>query len=235
MKRNRLPRLTALCALMVVSSLACGPTHHRIGSASRSVRSATQRIEDKVDRLITGQEITHDLLDELLGLARKQGSGEITLFFGAGNGNLRPGSDEHRRLVRFLDQLAVQSSGRKIVLVCVGSASAPGWLKLNQRLSQRRAQTTAAEIERYLVNHPHKVKKATGSGARNSPVKAGWRINRRYQSVRVIAVFEPALSDASRTPDQSWDESAPVESAAAPPSPTGRVIALTAPRSPPTG
>jgi hypothetical protein len=59
-------------------------------------------------------------------LSNEQGSGQITLFFPTGSAELRQGSEQHERLIRFLDYLSRESRGREVLFVLIGSASAAG-------------------------------------------------------------------------------------------------------------
>jgi hypothetical protein len=61
-------------------------------------------------------------------LSNEQGSGQITLFFPTGSAELRQGSEQYERLIRFLDYLSRESRGREVLFVLIGSASATGSL-----------------------------------------------------------------------------------------------------------
>ena len=130
-------------------------------------------------------------------LSQQQGSGEITLFFPSGSANLAQGSLQYQRLINFVDYLSRNSRGRKILLVMIGSASATGSVSINQRLSQERSQAPEPTIDQYLVNDPHQFFKVYGIGDMYSPKNVSLQEDQRYQSVRIIAVYDtnqiPAL------------------------------------------
>ncbi len=129
-------------------------------------------------------------LGMLEDISKRQGSGEITIFFKTGSAALPKGSMEYRRLVRFLDYLARESHGRKILLVSIGSASAFGNPRVNARLARRRAKAPVAAIERYLVNTPHEFYQVYSVGDRYSPRDVPMQVQKNYQHTRIIAVFE---------------------------------------------
>ena len=136
-------------------------------------------------------------LQMLEHLSQQQGSGEITLFFPSGSANLAQGSLQYQRLINFVDYLSRNSRGRKILLVMIGSASATGSVSINQRLSQERSQAPEPTIDQYLVNDPHQFFKVYGIGDMYSPKNVSLQEDQRYQSVRIIAVYDtnqiPAL------------------------------------------
>jgi outer membrane protein OmpA-like peptidoglycan-associated protein len=123
-------------------------------------------------------------------LSNEQGTGEITLFFPTGSHEIRPGQEQHTRLVTFLDYLARQSRGRKVLFLLIGSASATGNPQVNERLSRERAAAPEPIIDQYLVNIPHQFFKVYGLGDIYSPKNAPLTQEQRYQNVRIIAVYE---------------------------------------------
>jgi hypothetical protein len=123
-------------------------------------------------------------------LSKEQGTGEITLFFPIGATRLPLQSEDHRRLVTFLDQLSPDSRGRKVLFVMIGSASAIGDRRLNERLSRERAEAPEPIIDQYLVNVPHQFFKVYGLGDTYSPKHVSLTEDQRYQNVRIIAVYD---------------------------------------------
>ena len=136
-------------------------------------------------------------LQVLEHLSQQQGTGEVTLFFTTGTTSLPQGSLQYQRLINFVDYLSRMSRGRKILFVMIGSASATGSMSVNQKLSQERAQAPEPIIDQYLVNVPHQFFKVHGIGDMYSPKHVSLQEAQRYQSVRVIAVYDtdqiPAL------------------------------------------
>jgi outer membrane protein OmpA-like peptidoglycan-associated protein len=136
-------------------------------------------------------------------LSNEQGTGQITLFFPTGSAELRQGSEQGERLIRFLDYLSRDSRGREVLFVLIGSASATGSLQTNERLSRERSQAPEPIIDQYLVNVPHKYFKVYGLGDILSPKGATLTVDQRYQNVRIIAVYQtdqvPVLPAAQRS------------------------------------
>jgi outer membrane protein OmpA-like peptidoglycan-associated protein len=130
-------------------------------------------------------------------LSQQQGTGEITLFFPTGSARLASSGFQYDRLINFLDFLSRDSRGRKLLFVMIGSASATGNMAVNQRLSRERAEAPEPIINQYLVNVAHEVYKVYGIGDAYSPKNTTLQEDQRYQSVRIIAVYEtdqiPAL------------------------------------------
>jgi outer membrane protein OmpA-like peptidoglycan-associated protein len=136
-------------------------------------------------------------------LSNEQGTGQITLFFPTGSAELRQGSEQGERLIRFLDYISRESRGREVLFVLIGSASATGSLQTNERLSRERSQAPEPIIDQYLVNVPHKYFKVYGLGDMLSPKGATLTVDQRYQNVRIIAVYQtdqvPVLPSAQRS------------------------------------
>jgi hypothetical protein len=65
-------------------------------------------------------------LSMLEQLSNEQGTGQITLFFPTGSAELRQGSEQGERLIRFLDYISRDSRGHEVLFVLIGSASATG-------------------------------------------------------------------------------------------------------------
>jgi outer membrane protein OmpA-like peptidoglycan-associated protein len=129
-------------------------------------------------------------LEMIEKLSQQQGTGEITLFFPAGSARLPSSGEQYDRLINFLDFLSRDSRGRKVLFVMIGSASATGNMSFNQRLSRERADAPEPIINQYLVNVPHEFHKVYGLGDTYSPKNVSLREDQRYQSVRIIAVYE---------------------------------------------
>ncbi|MEL6347812.1 MAG: hypothetical protein AAFV53_32200 [Myxococcota bacterium] len=171
-------RLFGVVSLLLAFSLACvnpGATHRRVG-----------RIERKVDQILDNQQVIEGQLDELLQIARAQGTGEITLFFRWNSARLP--SSQQQRLVRFLDHLARQSRGRPLLIVSVASADDWGSEAWNLSLSERRANAPRYYVSRHLMHQPHSWHKVQGYGSEAAPEhsRGAWR------HVRLIAVYDPA-------------------------------------------
>jgi outer membrane protein OmpA-like peptidoglycan-associated protein len=142
-------------------------------------------------------------LQMLEQLSNQQGTGQITLFFPTGSAELRQGSEQGERLIRFLDYLSRESRGREILFVMIGSASATGDTQINERLSRERSAAPEPIIDQYLVNNPHKYYKVYGLGDTYSPKNVPLTQEQRYQNVRIIAVYQtdqvPVLPGGTRT------------------------------------
>ncbi len=136
-------------------------------------------------------------------LSNQQGTGQITLFFPTGSAELRQGSEQGERLIRFLDYISRDSRGREVLFVLIGSASATGSMQTNERLSRERSQAPEPIIDQYLVNVPHKYYKVYGLGDMLSPKGATLTVDQRYQNVRIVAVYQtdqvPVLPAAQRS------------------------------------
>jgi len=180
MSPRRPPRLLlATISILAAFTLAC--MHPGRPSTDRKLG----RIESKLDQILEGQALSHEKLDELLALARAQGTGEITLFYPWGRSSL-PRSQEDR-LVRFLDHLAHEAHGRPILLVAVGTASDWRTDDWNDPLSKRRANAPRTLVGRHLVHVPHKWHKVQGVGDRLTPPDAK---GPTWRNVRIIAVYD---------------------------------------------
>jgi hypothetical protein len=164
-------------ALLGASALAC--LHP--GAGGRRM----ERIEQKVDRILAGQEATAAALEELLALARAQGTGELTLFFPWASSRLPV--DQEERLVRFLDHLAHEAHGRKILLVSVGAASDWRTAEWNDPLSRRRAEAPRALVSQHLVHLPHAWHRVVAQGDRGAPPGAA---GPTWRHVRILAVYD---------------------------------------------
>lgn len=169
--------LRSVLALILLFSLACGPTHRQV----TRIEAKLDQANVKLDELLLGQQ-------ELLQLARQQGSGEITLFFVWETALFLPGQRE--RLIAFLDRLSFEAHGRPVLLLSVGMT--PDWGDKNwqKSLSQRRADAVRPLVARYLVNTPHRWLGHYGVG--DASVEQGEGAT-SWRQVRLIAVFDEAL------------------------------------------
>ena len=129
-------------------------------------------------------------LAKLEQISMNQGAGSITLFFAEGSATLD--QFQYQRLVNFLDYLQRESAGRKVILVSIGSASAVGAASVNQKLSAERSQAPLPIINQYLVNIPHQFYKVSAIGDMYAPKNAPMSVEKRYQSVRIIAAYDAA-------------------------------------------
>jgi outer membrane protein OmpA-like peptidoglycan-associated protein len=145
----------------------------------------------RLDKLQTAEnkdyQTAQQALAKLEQLSNLQGTGQITLFFKTGSAEID--QFQLQRLVTFLDYLSRDSRGRTVILVSIGSASAVGNPQLNEKLSIDRSQAPLPIINQYLVNVPHRFYKVTGIGDMYAPKNASLQVDERYQSVRIIAVY----------------------------------------------
>jgi hypothetical protein len=165
-----------------------------IRTTQEALKSSTQRLEETNLKILEAAQKHQDnakkTLEKIEELSKKQGSGEITLFFPAGTSKLQEKSLEYERLIRFTDFLARESKGRKIIFISLGSASAYGPPKVNLKLARTRADFPKAVIDKYLVNSLHEYYKVYGTGDLYSPKKVSKKEHERYQHARIIALFE---------------------------------------------
>ncbi len=138
---------------------------------------------------------SQEALTKLEQLSDSQGSGQITLFFGEGSARLN--QEQQQRLIRFLDYIARDSRGRKVILVSVGSASALGPSAVNRKLSVVRSMAPLAVIEQYLVNTPHEFYRVTSVGEMYAPKNASAEVEQRYQNVRIVAAYNETQLSSS--------------------------------------
>ncbi len=123
-------------------------------------------------------------------LSKNQGTGAITIFFSVGSSDLQKGSHEFQRLVNFTDYLARESKGRKVLLISIGSASAIGNQKINEKLGKKRSEVVVDVIDKYLINVPHQFFKIYGTGDIYAPKNVTMKEHQRYQHTRIIAFYE---------------------------------------------
>jgi hypothetical protein len=163
------------------------------GSSQRLEEAAQQLKEanrESLEMAREHQKTAQTTLKKIEELSRNQGTGEITLFYPAGTGRLKANSPEFNRLVQFVDYLGRECKGRKILFVSLGSASAFGSKKVNNKLAKDRAEFPQSAIDKYLVNSPHEYYKVYGTGDLYSPKGISKKEHERYQHTRLIAFYE---------------------------------------------
>lgn len=145
---------------------------------------------------------TRMMIEAFEKMARRQGTGELTVFYPTGSSTIGASSLQQQRIVQFVDYLSRESRGRKIMIVSVGSASATGPKELNERLAKERSEAPLAIVGQYLVNVPHEFVKIYGTGDAYSPKGLKKQEHLRFQSARLIAYYEkgqePTLPEPSR-------------------------------------
>ena len=178
-------------------------TQKAIQESQDAMKKSAQGLEESNQKILSlaekNLETAKKALQSLEQLSQKQGTGEITLFYPIGESKIIEKSLEYKRLVQFVDFLARESKGRKVLLVSIGSASAVGRKSLNLKLAQARAECPRPIIDKYLINIPHEYYKIYGIGDLYSPKGVSKNERDRYQHTRLIAVFEtdqiPALPE----------------------------------------
>jgi len=172
-----------------------------IKGKTSDIKQSTQRIEAEIQKLdATTQEIlrtsktsletAQKALEMIEQMSQRQGTGEITIFYPVGSSEIPKGSIEYQRLINFVDYLSRESKGRKVLFISIGSASAFGDRRFNERLAQKRAEAPIDIIEKYLVNIPHEFFKVYGTGDIYSPKNVTMKEHQRYQHTRLIAIYE---------------------------------------------
>jgi outer membrane protein OmpA-like peptidoglycan-associated protein len=165
-----------------------------ITESHRQIQMSTLRIEESTQKSLEAgqknQETAQLTLKMIEQVSKKQGSGEMTLFFDRSSARLAKGSPEMARLVGFLDFLARESRGRKILIVSIGSASSIGNATMNKKLAQQRSEYPLPIIEKYLVNIPYEIFKVFGTGDLYSPKDVPPNKHQKYQHTRIIAYYE---------------------------------------------
>jgi hypothetical protein len=172
----------------------------------QNLNASAQRLEEANRKLLesaqNNQATAEKTLMRIEKTAKDQGTGELTIFYPIGRKDLGEGSLEYARLVQFVDYLARESRGRKVLLVSIGSASAVGKKQVNLKLAKARAEFPKDIIDKYLVNIPHEFYKVYGVGDQYSPKNVSRKEHGRYQSSRMIAFYEndqvPALPEATK-------------------------------------
>jgi hypothetical protein len=158
-----------------------------ITEGQEQIQMSTLRIEESTKKNL---ETARQILKMIEQVSKKQGGGEITLFFNRKSARLVKGSPELTRLIGFLDFLARESRGRKVLIVSIGSASSIGNAKINRKLAQQRSEYPLPLIEKYLVNIPHEIYKVFGTGDLYSPRDIPQNKHQKYQHTRIIACYE---------------------------------------------
>jgi hypothetical protein len=165
-------------------------------TSTKGLEESNQKILDQGQKNLETAQKTLQLLEQI---SQKQGTWELTLFFNVGDTKFTEKSLEYERLVRFVDFLARESKGRKVLFVSIGSSSAFGKKSWNLKLAQMRAEYPKAIIDKYLVNIPHEFFRVYGTGDMYSPKGISKKERDRYQHTRLIALFEgspvPALPE----------------------------------------
>jgi hypothetical protein len=112
-------------------------------------------------------------------------------------GSARLNEEQQQRLIRFVDYIARDNRGRKVILVSVGSAPAVGPAAVNRKLSVMRSMSPLGVIEQYLVNTPHEFYKVSSVGDMYAPKNASMEVEQRYQNVRIVAAYNEAQLSGS--------------------------------------
>ena len=161
-------------------------------SANNNTMKQFDQVEGRMDRLQSTEnqdlKTAQQALAKLEQLSNEQGTGQITLFFPTGSAKID--QFQYQRLVNFLDYLSRESRGRTAIVLSIGSASAVGSPAINKKLSIERSEAPLPIIDQYLVNVPHKFYKVTGIGDMYAPKNAPLQVEHRYQSVRIIVVYD---------------------------------------------
>ena len=184
----------------------------KLQDSQETLKGSTQRLEEAAQQLKeTNRQIlemaqehqksAQTTLQKIEDLSRNQGTGEITLFYPVGVSKLKMNSVEYDRLVRFVDFLARESKGRKILFISLGSASAFGPQKVNNKLAKERAGFPQELIDKYLVNTTHEYFKVYGTGDLYSPKGVSKKKEHaRYQHTRLIALYD--VDQTPKLPDE---------------------------------
>jgi len=180
----------------------------KVDAAAGKIATTVARTDASVKQLVEGQarleetaketldtakktwDTTRMIIEAFEKVSRRQGTGEVTVFFATGSSRVARGGLQERRLVEFADWLGRESRGRKIMFVSVGSASATGPQGLNEKLAKKRSEALLGVVDQYLVNVPHEYVKLYGTGDLYSPKGVGRAEHERYQHARLIAFFE---------------------------------------------
>lgn len=169
-------------------------TAQRIDGATQRIDGATVKIDETTRRIdetgVKTFDTTRMILDAFEKVSKKQGTGEITIFFPVASSTIPRDSLQYKRVVEFVDFLARESRGRKLMLVSVGSASAFGPPEINERLAKERAEAPLEIMDQYLVNLEHEYVKIYGTGDAYSPRDVTMKEHQRYQASRLIAFYE---------------------------------------------
>ena len=185
-----------------------GEDVHQTGVAVEKVDAAAGKIDAGVKKVAEGQarieetgretldtvkknwDTTRMIIEAFEKVSRRQGTGEVTVFFPRGSAQIARGGVQERRIVEFTDWLGRESRGRKIMFVSIGSASATGPQGVNTKLAKMRSEALVGVVDLYLINVPHEYVKIYGTGDTYSPKGANPKEHERYQHARLIAYFE---------------------------------------------
>jgi len=166
----------------------------RIEVSEKRVAEGQARLEETSRETLDTAKKTWDttrmIIEAFEKVSRRQGTGEVTVFFTRGSARIARGGLQERRLVEFADWLGRESRGRKIMFVAVGSSSATGPQQLNAKLAKHRSEALLGVVDQYLVNVPHEYVKLYGTGDSFSPKAGTAQEHERYQHARLIAFFE---------------------------------------------
>jgi hypothetical protein len=193
------------------------PTEATVGQLAELVVASLNKAKEEEERRQNAQkdtrkenaqqEAVNQALQSFVDISKKQGAGEVTLFFEKGVDSFEFSYTERDRLVNFLDYLARESHGRKILLLSIGSASLVDGASSRYQvygikekknvsnkiqLSVARAKAPLEIIEKYLVNIPHQTYDAYGVGVNKESLNKTLTLKQQemYQHVRIIAAFE---------------------------------------------
>jgi uncharacterized protein YoxC len=178
----------------------------KVAAGESRLEEGQKRLAETADKTLEATQKTFDttrmIIEAFEKVARRQGTGELTVFFPVGSARIEKGALQHKRIVEFTDWLAREARGRKIMLVSVGSASAFGPKGLNEKLAKERSEAPLAVIDQYLINLPHEFVKIYGTGDLYSPSGVTRQEHERYQHARLIAFYEKGQEPALPAPKQ---------------------------------
>jgi len=178
---------TQLATIFVESHNMAMKQRAEMQQSIERTEEAAQKLAEIYNKNMETSRMAFQMLKEI---AERQGTGEITIFFPVDSSKIKEGSREYERLVRFADYLARESNDRKVFIISIGSASAFGDAKRNERLAKERSQAPISIIDHYLVKIPHEFYKVYGTGDMYSPKDVSMKIHERYQHVHLTAFYE---------------------------------------------
>ncbi|MCM0080515.1 hypothetical protein L4X63_02825 [Geomonas sp. Red32] len=164
-----------------------------VKETTRQTQSDVAEVKATERQLLETAQRTLQAIEET---SKRQGTGEITVFYPMGSATLVPNSLEFQRLVQYVDYLSREAKGRKVIFLSIGSASSLGNKKKNLSLAKKRSEAPLEVIDKYLVNVPHEFHKVYGTGDLYSPKGITWKEHQRYQNTRIIALFDTAQAPA---------------------------------------
>jgi len=157
----------------------------KVDKSIADLQSSVVKLQSTEDSTL---QTAQQALAKIEKISNERGAGEITLFFKTGSTSLS--RIQEQRLINFLDFISRTNYGRKIIFMSIGNASATGSKEVDMKLSVERSKAPLFTIEQYLVNVPHTFSKVIGLGDKDAPKKQSKEIDQRYQSVRIIAVYD---------------------------------------------